>query len=78
MKGADGEDGLSAYEVAVLNGFVGTEIQWLQSLKGDQGLSSYQVWLSQGNTGTVQDYLDSLKGDDGYTPIKDVDYFLVL
>ena len=31
--GADGEDGKSAYEIAVENGFVGTEEQWLESLK---------------------------------------------
>lgn len=27
-------EGLSAYEVAVKNGFVGTETEWLESLKG--------------------------------------------
>lgn len=36
--GADGADGLSAYEVAVANGFVGSEAEWLASLKGEQGL----------------------------------------
>ena len=36
-KGATGADGLSAYEVAVLNGFVGTEADWLLSLKGPKG-----------------------------------------
>lgn len=30
---AKGEDGLSAYEVAVENGFEGTETEWLESLK---------------------------------------------
>jgi len=30
--GAKGDDGLSAYQVAVNNGFVGTEQQWLDSL----------------------------------------------
>lgn len=29
--------GLSAYEVAVANGFEGTEEEWLASLKGDKG-----------------------------------------
>ena len=28
-------DGLSAYEVALKNGFVGSETEWLASLKGD-------------------------------------------
>lgn len=36
-KGDTGEDGLSAYEVAVDNGFVGTEEDWLESLKGEPG-----------------------------------------
>jgi len=30
-----GERGLSAYEIAVNNGFIGTEQQWLDSLKSD-------------------------------------------
>jgi hypothetical protein len=33
-----GEDGRSAYEVACDNGFVGTEAEWLASLKGEQGI----------------------------------------
>ena len=32
-----GEDGASAYEVAVDEGYAGTEEQWLASLKGDSG-----------------------------------------
>jgi hypothetical protein len=35
--GTDGEDGLSAYEVAVANGFVGNEAAWLASLVGADG-----------------------------------------
>ena len=31
--GADGADGKSAYEIAVENGFIGTEEEWLDSLK---------------------------------------------
>ena len=32
-----GEDGLSAYEVAVENGFAGSESEWMESLKGEPG-----------------------------------------
>ena len=32
-----GEDGLSAYQVAVDNGFTGSEYEWLESLKGQDG-----------------------------------------
>ena len=36
--GADGNDGLSAYELAKENGFTGTLAEWLESLKGADGL----------------------------------------
>lgn len=32
-----GEAGESAYEIAVRNGFTGTEAEWLDSLKGEKG-----------------------------------------
>lgn len=35
--GTKGGDGKSAYQIAVDNGFVGNEAQWLASLKGDKG-----------------------------------------
>lgn len=35
--GGGGEPGASAYEVALANGFAGTEAEWLASLKGDPG-----------------------------------------
>lgn len=35
--GKDGRDGKSAYEIAVDNGYPGTEQAWLASLKGDKG-----------------------------------------
>ena len=37
IKGQKGELGTSPYEMAVDNGFVGTEPEWLESLKGDEG-----------------------------------------
>jgi len=36
-QGEIGPEGKSAYQVAVANGFTGTEEEWLQSLKGEQG-----------------------------------------
>lgn len=35
--GPPGEQGLSAYQVALSQGFVGTQPQWLESLRGEQG-----------------------------------------
>lgn len=55
-------EGLSAYEVAVRNGFQGTEVEWLESLKGK---SVYQIAVDNGFTGTEEEYLESLKGADG-------------
>lgn len=40
--GADGQDGASAYDVAVANGFVGTEADWLASLRGADGAAGPQ------------------------------------
>ena len=37
LSGAIGQNGLSAYEVAVANGFEGTELDWLASLEGPEG-----------------------------------------
>ena len=37
LNGTNGQDGKSAYDIAVDNGFVGTETEWLESLKGQDG-----------------------------------------
>lgn len=58
--------GKSAYEIAVDNGFVGTEQEWLDSLKGKDGTdgqmvvitSLYQEALSNGFTGTFYEFLE--------------------
>jgi hypothetical protein len=78
--GGSGADGLSAYEIAVNNGFVGTEQEWLDSLEGPQGpqgiqgiqgpigpdgLSAYEVALANGFVGTELQWLASLEGTDG-------------
>lgn len=36
---SSGRDEKSAYEIAVLNGFTGTEPEWLNSLKGKDGIT---------------------------------------
>lgn len=41
-QGEPGIDGLTAYEIAVANGFVGTEVEWLDSLEGPQGIQGEQ------------------------------------
>jgi hypothetical protein len=54
--------GASAYDVAVINGFVGTQAQWLTTLVG---ASAYQVAVNNGFVGTQAQWLASLKGVDG-------------
>lgn len=69
--GSKGDPGDSAYERAIANGFVGTEVEWLASLEGvdgadgAQGLSAYQVALASGFVGSQAAWLLSLKGADG-------------
>ena len=36
-KGSQGVEGKSAYDVALDNGFIGSETEWLASLEGDKG-----------------------------------------
>lgn len=64
--GVDGQQGMSAYELALKNGFIGTEKEWLESLKvGKDGLTAYEVAVSNGFKGTEGEWLQSLAGDDG-------------
>ena len=49
MRGEPGPEGKSAYQVAVDNGFVGTETEWLASLHGK---SAYEQAVAGGYTGT--------------------------
>lgn len=56
--GVNGKDGISAYEIAVENGFVGTVSEWLESLKGSEGLPG-----KDGINGV--DGKDGIDGHDG-------------
>lgn len=63
-----GANGKSAYEIAVEQGFEGTEAEWLLSLQGADGKSAYEVAIENGFTGTEGEWLASLKGTDGVSP----------
>lgn len=88
LKGDTGADGLSAYQIAVINGYKGSQTEWLASLVGptglkgdkgdkgdigDQGLSAYQVAVNAGFSGSVNQWLDSLVGAKGDTGEKGAD-----
>lgn len=60
-----GPRGYSAYQVAVQNGYEGTEAEWLASLVGPAGKSAYQLAVDQGYEGSLSDWLASLKGPAG-------------
>lgn len=68
LKGEKGDEGDSAYEVAVGAGFAGDVNAWLASLvgpQGDEGDSAYEVAVSQGFSGDVNAWLASLVGPPG-------------
>lgn len=79
----NGEDGKSAYELAVDNGFNGTEQEWLASLKGQDGTNgtngvtphidsvSKHWMIGEVDTGIVaegQDGTNGTNGTNGITP----------
>lgn len=51
LPGEKGADGLSAYEVAVENGFVGTEEEWLLSLVGAPGSAENNEFIAGSSLG---------------------------
>ena len=73
LKGPKGDDGLSAFNIAQLNGFEGTYVEWLKSLKGKDGASATadnaRQLLLQGNvwceSAKVDDVLTALIGNMG-------------
>ena len=58
----NGRAGESAYDIAVRNGFRGTEQEWLNSLVG---ASAYDIAVQNGYRGSQEDWLESLRGEDG-------------
>lgn len=70
----NGADGKSAYKGAIAGGFVGTEAEWLASLKGADGKSAYEQALISGFVGSEAEWLASLKGETGVTTESDPVY----
>ena len=73
-RGPAGQNGKSAYEIAVDNGYPGTETEWLLSLigaagavgpSGANGKSAYEIAVDNGYPGTEAEWLESLIGQNG-------------
>ena len=72
----DGADGASAYEIAVENGYTGTEAEWLSSLKGEKGDAGEQgiqgIQGEKGDAGAAgkdgMNGTDGRDGANGYSP----------
>lgn len=69
-----GDDGRSAYEVALDNGFIGTEEEWLASLKGEQGIQGPEG--PQGPAGEKQDLSNYYNKNEIDTMIGDIESVL--
>lgn len=68
--------GKSAYEIAVENGFTGTEQEWLNSLYGKNGedgadLDIEDIYEKSGYTGTFQQFLKEYFGKDSLDIVED-------
>lgn len=57
-------NGESAYNIAVKNGFVGTEAEWIESLKGERGeigktpIKGQDYW-TESDIAEIQSYIDT-------------------
>lgn len=78
-EGVVGKDGKSAYEIAVENGFVGTESEWLESLKGKPGKDGIDGFsptvsteLNEAKDGTVVTITD-VNGEHKFTVLNGLD-----
>ena len=75
--GSNGTNGKSAYELAVENGYKGTEAEWLAALVGEKGdpgdkgetgatgKSAYELAVEKGYKGTEEEWLEALIGEKG-------------
>lgn len=55
--GGGGANGLSAYEIAVKNGFEGTEQEWLDSLQGYTPQREIDYW-TEADKAEIKTYVD--------------------
>ena len=75
IQGIPGPTGLSAYDVAVANGFDGTKTDWLLAIKGEkgdvgpegpegkEGKSTYELSVDYGYSGSEREWLTGIVND---------------
>lgn len=72
----EGVIGESVYDIAVNNGFLGTEPEWLLSLHGNDGRSAYSVAvLEAGYVGNSSQWINSLHGAAGMSAFESAVYW---
>lgn len=64
-QGVKGDVGLSAYQLAMALGFVGSQEEWMASLVGPDGRTAYEIAVAHGFVGSETEWVASLKGEDG-------------
>lgn len=65
-----GVSGLSAYAIALINGFVGTEQDWLESLKGQD--ASINTWIYYVSTwDNPPEFIEDISGGSVYRYTQD-------
>lgn len=59
---------VTAYEIALTDGFIGTKAEWIASLRGSDGKSAYQIAVMNGYIGTEEEWINKLQliMSDGY------------
>ena len=62
VQGETGETGLSAYELALANGFVGTEEQWLASLAAESAAAEAAAGAAQNSALAAQGFAETAQG----------------
>lgn len=57
---------ISAYGIAVKNGFNGTEAEWLESLKGDPPIRGTDYWTEDDKQAIASEVLKKLNGETNF------------
>jgi hypothetical protein len=57
----------NAYQIALKHGFVGSESDWLESMRGYPGKDNYEIAVECGFEGTREEWLESIRGAQGFS-----------